>query len=271
MRKIKKIASLTLTAALVMSTAGCGNKLENKVHSKEDLPGKVIGVQLDTTGDSYASDYENPEDEKTPASTVERFNKASDAIQALKQGIVDCVIIDEDPAKSYVAKNDDLTILKDPFEHEDYAIAISKDNSELKEKINNVLAELKDSGTLDSIISNYIGEDTEEKHSYTSPENTERPNGTLTMATNAYFAPYEYYQNSLIVGIDVDIAQAVCDELGYELQIEDMAFDSIIDAVQSGQADIGVAAMTVTEERLKEIDFTDPYTTATQVIIVRKD
>ena len=90
------------------------------------------------------------------------------------------------------------------------------------------------------------------------------------MATNAAFEPYEYVEGENIVGIDVDIAQAICDKLGYELVIEDMEFDSIINAVQSGKADIGVAGMTVTEDRLKNIDFTDSYTTATQVIIVRK-
>ena len=90
------------------------------------------------------------------------------------------------------------------------------------------------------------------------------------MATNAAFEPYEYYEGNEIVGIDADMAQAICDVLGYELRIEDMEFDAIINAVQSGKADIGVAGMTVTEDRLQNIDFTDPYTTATQVIIVRK-
>ena len=93
---------------------------------------------------------------------------------------------------------------------------------------------------------------------------------TLIMSTNAEFAPYEYHDGNDIVGIDADIAQAICDKLGYELKIEDMEFDSIINAVQSGKADMGVAGMTVTEDRLKNIDFSDPYTTATQVIIVRK-
>ena len=90
------------------------------------------------------------------------------------------------------------------------------------------------------------------------------------MATNAAFEPYEYYENNTIVGLDVDMAQAIADKLGMELKVEDMEFDSIITAVQSGKADIGVAGMTVTEDRLKNVDFTDSYTTATQVIIVRK-
>ncbi len=70
--------------------------------------------------------------------------------------------------------------------------------------------------------------------------------------------------------MDPDFARAICDKLGYELKIEDMDFDSIITAVQSGKADFGAAGMTVTEDRLKSIDFTDSYCTATQVVIVKK-
>lgn len=132
------------------------------------------------------------------------------------------------------------------------------------------MADLKADGTLDQIISNYIGDDTKGTCPYETPEGTEYPNGRLTMATNAAFEPYEYYANNEIVGIDADIAKAICDRLGYELVIEDMEFDSIITAVQSGKADFGAAGMTVTEDRLQNIDFTDTYTTATQVIIVRK-
>jgi len=95
--------------------------------------------------------------------------------------------------------------------------------------------------------------------------------GKLVMATNAAFPPYEYYENETIVGIDVEIAQAIAKKLGKELVIEDMEFNSIIGAVQTGKADIGVAGMTVTEDRLVSVNFSVPYTTASQVIIVRED
>ena len=72
------------------------------------------------------------------------------------------------------------------------------------------------------------------------------------------------------MGFDVDMMRAVCDKLGVELVIEDMAFDSIISAVDSGKADVGVAGMSVTKDRLKNVNFSDPYTSASQVIIVRK-
>ncbi len=93
---------------------------------------------------------------------------------------------------------------------------------------------------------------------------------TLVMATNAEFQPYEYHEGDAIVGIDVEIAQAIADDLGMELKIEDMAFDSIIAAVQSGKADVGLAGLTVTEDRLANVNFSNPYTQSAQVIIVNE-
>lgn len=95
--------------------------------------------------------------------------------------------------------------------------------------------------------------------------------GVLTMATNAYFPPYEYYEGEEIVGIDAEIAKAVADKLGLELKIEDMEFDSIITAVQTGKADIGLAGMTVTDERKQSVNFSDTYATGIQVVIVTED
>lgn len=95
--------------------------------------------------------------------------------------------------------------------------------------------------------------------------------GELHMATNAEFPPYEYMEKDNIVGIDADIAQAICDKLGYTLVIDNMQFDAIITAVTSGKADFGMAGMTVTEERKEAVDFTDTYATTTQVIIVKEN
>lgn len=93
---------------------------------------------------------------------------------------------------------------------------------------------------------------------------------TLVMATNAEFPPYEYREGNEIVGIDAEIAKAIADDLGMELQIEDMAFDSIIAAVQSGKADMALAGMTVSEDRLQSVNFSEPYTTAAQVVIIKE-
>ncbi len=278
MKNNKKFAALTLAAVMTVMT-GCGASVPaNSVFSVDDLAGKTIAVQLGTTGDTYATDeadalnkaMSTEADSKQTKTVVDRYNKGADAVQALKQGKADVVIIDEQPAKAFVEKNDDLTILEDVFADEEYAICIAKENTELTEQFNQAIHELKEEGIVEQIVNNYIGDDTKGTCPYETPEGTEYPNGTLVMATNAEFEPYEFYRGEHIVGIDAELAKAICDKLGYGLKIEDMKFDGIIAAVQSGRADFGAAGMTVTEDRLKNINFTDTYTQARQVMIVRK-
>ena len=112
----------------------------------------IIGVQESTTGDLYCT--WDIEDEGL--GTVERFKNGADAVQALVTGKVDCVVIDNEPAKAFVATNEGLTILESAYAVEDYAIAIAKDNAELLEKINEALAALTEDGTIPAIIEKYI-------------------------------------------------------------------------------------------------------------------
>ena len=95
--------------------------------------------------------------------------------------------------------------------------------------------------------------------------------GKLIMATNAAFPPYEYIEDGKIVGIDAEVAKAIADKLGLELVIDDMEFDSIVESVKGGKADIGLAGMTVTPDREEEVSFTASYATGVQVIIVTED
>lgn len=92
----------------------------------------------------------------------------------------------------------------------------------------------------------------------------------LTMATNAEFPPYEYHDGDKIVGIDAEIAALIAEKLDMELVIEDVAFDSIIPGVQAGKYDMGMAGMTVTDERLESVNFSDSYATGVQVVIVKE-
>ena len=162
--KMKKLLTSVLAVAMVASLAACGSSAstETTVQATEtaaentaaetdeaasteaesadtaafDLAGKKIGVQLGTTGDQLATEYE-----QNDGSTVERFNKGADAIQALKQGKIDCVVIDYNPAKAFVEKNDDLQILDEELSSEEYAMCVNKDNSELTAKINEALTQ----------------------------------------------------------------------------------------------------------------------------------
>ena len=116
--------------------------------------GIIIGVQQDTTGDIYSSD--DVENWGFGSENVIRYKNGADAVEALKTNKVTAVIIDNEPAKSFVSSNTGLKILEGSYTQEDYAICIAKENTELLEKINNILAELKASGEIDKIIDKYI-------------------------------------------------------------------------------------------------------------------
>lgn len=123
---------------------------DSEIVSPDDLKGVIVGVQLGTTGDIYVSDLE------ADGTTVERYNKGFEAVQALSQGKIDAVVIDGEPAKTFVAETEGLKILDESFTDEEYAIAVKKGNTELLEKINGALKTLKDNGTLDEIVAKYI-------------------------------------------------------------------------------------------------------------------
>lgn len=279
MKKVAAIAAAGVLAGTMSITAlaGCGGGSEPTptpdtnepttstttpaIATAEDLVGKRIGVQTGTTGMFLAEEIED--------ATVEKYNKGVDAVMALKQGKCDAVMIDKEPAKVFVSQNDDLVLFEEDYAVENYAMAVAKGNEALRDEINGALQTLKDNGTLAQIEANWIGEEAGQ-HPYESPADVTRDKGTLIMATNAEFPPYESMSGDGIVGYDVDMMQAVCDVLGYELKIENMEFDSVITAVATGKAQVGVAGLTVTPAREENVLFTDSYATSKQVVIVKK-
>ena len=122
---------------------------DSDISTSDDLEGKLIGVQQGTTGHVYCSDDWGEEN-------VVAFQSGAAAVQALQQGKVDCVVIDQEPAKAFVEANDGLKILDTQYANEDYAAAVSKKNPELTEALNKALQELKDDGTVQEILDKYI-------------------------------------------------------------------------------------------------------------------
>ena len=102
-----------------------------------------------------------------------------------------------------------------------------------------------------------------------TPDDTQEP-AVLHMATEGTFPPYEYYDNGQLVGIDIEVAGAIAEKLGMTLETTDIAFDSIIPGVQAGKYDIGMAGVTVSEDRLQQVNFSDSYATGVQVVIVKE-
>ena len=158
-----------------------------------------------------------------------------------------------------------LKILDTEYVTEDYAIAVAKENTDLLDSINTALTALIDNGTVAQVVDYYVSGEGELP---AFQQDVAADAEVLTMGTNAAFPPYEFYENETIVGIDAVIAGLIADELGMKLDIQDMDFDAIIPAVVSGKIDKGMAGMTVTDERLQSVSFSESYATGKQVVIV---
>lgn len=151
---------------------------------------------------------------------------------------------------------------------EEYAFGVDKKQPELKEKFNELLKEMKSSGELEEISNHFFGDG--EPVAVTSAKQ-DNSKDQLVVATNAEFAPFEYKEGDKFYGIDMEIAKLLADKLGKELVIVDMAFDAVLLSVQQQKADIGMAGLTVTEKRAKQVDFSDAYYNAAQKIICKAD
>ncbi len=144
------------------------NKIEDFYTGFDDLgnpsvtkAGITIGVQKNTTGDKYACDP--PIKWGFGETNVKKYNTGEEAAQALSDGKITAVIIDNEPASAFVEKYNDLRIMDTPYADEDYAICVNKSNYELLGKINKALKELKSEGKLDEIINKYLPEADEEE------------------------------------------------------------------------------------------------------------
>ena len=149
---------------------------------------------------------------------------------------------------------------------ESYAFIVKKGNTAMQTAANELLAELKANGELTTIINSFF--DGTATFEYTNPASRQ---GCLIVATNAYFPPFEYYNGNKLTGVDMKIASLLAAKLGKTLFILDEDFDAIFTSVNSGEADIGMAGITVNEERQKSYDFTEEYYESAQVLVVKKD
>lgn len=151
---------------------------------------------------------------------------------------------------------------------EEYAFGVDKNQPELLEKVNAFVSKIKEDGTLDEICDKYFG-----GGEPTPVESAVRDDSKdqLVVATNAAFEPFEYMQGEAYVGIDMEIASMLAEELGMELVIENMDFDAVCLSVSQQKCDIAMAGLTVNEERQEYVTFSETYYQASQRLIVPSD
>ncbi len=151
---------------------------------------------------------------------------------------------------------------------EQYAFGVDKDQPELLQDANDFIKKIMDDGTFEEICDKYFGDGTPE--GVTSAKRDDSKD-QLVVATNAQFEPFEYKKGDTYYGVDMEIAKLLADELGKELVIEDMEFDSVCLTVGQHKCDIAMAGLTINEKRQESVTFTDPYYNAQQKLIVPSD
>ena len=255
----------TLFFALMASFAfvGCSKNdvPENRVFSVRDLVNKKVGVIKGTTAETYAHGFEK----ESGKMILETFPSLENMVVPLLQGELDAVLSDNVPAEMLVENDVSLRILNETLKEESYAGVVAKGNLGLLDSVNVALIQMRATGAYDSIVQHYVAGGP--KYHF-QPGVVSGP--TLKVATYAKFPPFVYYnEKNELVGSDIDIVRYVANYLERPVEFIDMEFGKIIDAVRNGEADLGFAAFSVTDERREIIDFTDNYATSKIVVIVR--
>lgn len=259
---MKKTMVVFAAVLAVLSFVSC-SKSKVVINGVADLNNKKIGVQSGTTGDLWVQ-------ENVQGVILSSFKSGIDAALDLKNGAIDAVVLDELPAKEIVSRNPDLKIIRDQTftdNKEAYAIAVKKGNSELLANINATINSMKSNGEYEELVNAFMPADGNIK---IPAEIFTYGDKTVKLGTNASFPPFEYVEGKTIVGFDISMGQKIAETCEKRLEVVDMAFDSLIPALQSGTIDFIAAGMSVTEERKKNVDFSDAYFESEQVIIVRK-
>lgn len=151
---------------------------------------------------------------------------------------------------------------------ESYAFGVSKEQPELLEKANDLIKEIKNTGTLDEICDHYFGDGVPEP---VETAELDTSKDQLIVATHVYFAPFEYKVGDKYYGIDLEIAALLADKMNQELVIKEVEFKDLMTTVYNGEADIIMSGFTLKEERKEYVDFTDTYYEASQKLIIRND
>ena len=259
MKKFVSIYVLMILAGAFIFAGGAKEKAS--ITSAADLDGKRIGVQAGTTGELYVQ-------ENLPGAKLVSFKSGIDAALDLKNGALDAVVLDELPAKEIVAKNPSLMIVTDKFAKEEYAIAVKKGSKDLLDSINKTIAMMKKDGGYEKLIGAFMPADG--KIQIPAPPANPAQGKTVKLGTNATFPPFEYVEGTKVVGFDITMGEYIAKDYKAKLEVVDMAFDSLIPALSAGAIDFIAAGMSVTEERKKNVDFSDPYFASEQVIIIKK-
>ena len=233
--------------------------------SLSSLKGKRIGVQTGQTFDKMVL-------EVLPDAEIVYVNSKADLINSLLTKKIDSYAVDEPVIKTQMRENDKISYIPEYLSTFEFGYVFPKtdEGEKLRTQFSEFIRRIRTDGTIDEIEDKWMNPD---QSQWTLPDYASfpAPNGKLTMATEALYAPFTFIYNNEIVGYDIDIAARFCEAYGYGLKIKDMDFSGIIPSVQSEKSDFGGAGITITAERAESVLFSEPNYSGGTVLAILKE
>ena len=246
------------------SSSGTGGTATPEIKKISDLPGKKVAVISGAAFDKFYIDNVSG----ATKDDILYFNSNAECVGALQAGKADAFITDSPIAELAVNKHEGLAIMSEKLMDDKYAFILPKGSSHTQE-LNERLKAYKEDGTLDKLRKKWTGSNDAAK---TMPEQGwNAPKGKLVVATGSDNEPVNYSKDNRICGLCIEILELAARDLGYELEYRDTNFGSILAEVQSGKSDIGAASFSITEERKKMMDMTDPFYDGGVTVLVRQE
>lgn len=248
--KIRNLLSLFLVTILSLLLFGCAGSDNREFSSIEELKDKRIGIKQGTVYDGITK--------KTfPEGEYFYFASASDLASALKGNKIDAFAIDDTILSEVIKENPEIGRLNEHIASFECAFVFNKNDhgAELSEKMNVMLKELRESGELDRLYEKWLNYDSDTVMYDIS--SLKGGNGKITLASQTGCPPFAILLNGEIAGYEVELVALFCEKYGYTLEVDEMYFDGLLSAVQSGKADIAVGGIGKTEERAKSVIFSD--------------
>ena len=216
--------------------------------SVADLKDKRIGVLVGSAHDTYAT-------KNYPSATILQYKSPSDVALAVKTGKVDAALFDAEPLREIMRQDDSLGLLGDSLFTFDVGVGFKKDNQALRDQFNQFLAKIRQNGVYDDMIRRWM----EQRDTRMPAIDNAEANGVLVVGTSDVGLPFTAVKDNRLVGFDIELCERFAAYLGKEAKFANMDFGSLIAAVSTGKVDLISSSIYVTEERTKQINFSDPY------------
>jgi len=247
---------LIIFISVIILLSGCRDDPPNEVFSPEDARGRFIGAMAGTPSVKLAEDL----------GAARTFESTTEMMNQLRAGIIDCAIMESTTAAELVSDTPGVRVLYESLVVYDMHFAVPRENNELLAAVDNALAALHQNGTLRGLSNKYFAG---RNYTYRPPVAAEPPSRHLSVALPPDSPPFSYKNDSgELVGMDVEVARAVCDQLGVELRLIEYDSAELINAVWFGRADLALGWVPGEGEDI--INVSEAYANAIHVVIVRR-